>query len=107
MSLNGIRVVEFCHMIMGPTCGMILGDLGADVIKVEPLNGDATRRLKDDGAGFFPSYNRNKRSITLDLKSSDGLQAAKRLAIGADVIIENFRPGTLERLGLGLSLIHI
>ena len=101
MSLSGIRVVEFCHMIMGPTCGMILGDLGADVIKVEPLNGDATRRLKDDGAGFFPTYNRNKRSITLDLKSSDGLQAAKRLAIGADVIIENFRPGTLERLGLG------
>ena len=101
MSLNGIRVVEFCHMIMGPTCGMILGDLGADVIKVEPLNGDATRRLKDDGAGFFPTYNRNKRSITLDLKSSDGLQAAKRLAVGADVIIENFRPGTLERLGLG------
>ena len=101
MSLNGIRVVEFCHMIMGPTCSMILGDLGADVIKVEPLNGDATRRLKDDGAGFFPTYNRNKRSITLDLKSSDGLQAAKRLAIGADVIIENFRPGTLERLGLG------
>ena len=86
---------------MGPTCSMILGDLGADVIKVEPLNGDATRRLKDDGAGFFPTYNRNKRSITLDLKSSDGLQAAKRLAIGADVIIENFRPGTLERLGLG------
>ena len=86
---------------MGPTCGMILGDLGADVIKVEPLNGDATRRLKDDGAGFFPTYNRNKRSITLDLKSSDGLQAAKRLAVGADVIIENFRPGTLERLGLG------
>ena len=101
MSLNGIRVVEFCHMIMGPTCSMILGDLGADVIKVEPLNGDATRRLKDDGAGFFPTYNRNKRSITLDLKSSDGLQAAKRLAIGADIIIENFRPGTLERLGLG------
>lgn len=81
MSLNGIRVVEFCHMIMGPTCSMILGDLGADVIKVEPLNGDATRRLKDDGAGFFPTYNRNKRSITLDLKSSGGLQAAKRLAI--------------------------
>ena len=101
MSLNGIRVVEFCHMVMGPTCGMILGDLGADVIKVEPLNGDATRRLKDDGAGFFPTHNRNKRSITLDLKSSDGLQAAKRLAIGADIIIENFRPGTLERLGLG------
>ena len=103
MSLNGIRVVEFCHMIMGPTCGMILGDLGADVIKVEPLNGDATRRLKDDGAGFFPTYNRNKRSITLDLKSYDGLQVAKRLAIGADVIIENFRPGTLERLGLGYT----
>ena len=80
MSLNGIRVIEFCHMIMGPSCGMILGDLGADVIKVEPLTGDATRKLKHDGAGFFPSYNRNKRSIALDLKSSEGLQVAKRLA---------------------------
>ena len=101
MSLNGIRVIEFCHMIMGPSCGMILGDLGADVIKVEPLTGDATRKLKHDGSGFFPSYNRNKRSIALDLKSSEGLQVAKRLAIGADVVIENFRPGTLEKFGLG------
>ena len=101
MSLNGIRVIEFCHMIMGPSCGMILGDLGADVIKVEPLTGDVTRKLKHDGSGFFPSYNRNKRSIALDLKSSEGLQVAKRLAIGADVVIENFRPGTLEKFGLG------
>ena len=99
--LDGIRVVEFCHMVMGPTCGMILGDLGADVIKVEPLNGDATRHLLHDGAGFFASYNRNKRSIALDLKSPEGLDAAKHLVLGADVVIENFRPGALEGLGLG------
>ncbi|MAH83960.1 MAG: formyl-CoA transferase [Rhodospirillaceae bacterium TMED8] len=99
--LKGIRVVEFCHMVMGPTCGMILGDLGADVIKVEPLHGDTTRRLVNQGAGFFASYNRNKRSIALDLKSSEGLNAAKRLALGADVVIENLRPGALNTLGLG------
>ena len=101
MPLNGIRVIEFCHMVMGPTCGMILGDLGADVIKVEPLSGDATRQLEHDGAGFFASYNRNKRSIALDLKSPKGLEVAKKLAISADVVIENFRPGALEKLGLG------
>ncbi len=99
--LNGIRVVEFCHMVMGPTCGMILGDLGADVIKVEPLNGDTTRRLVNQGAGFFATYNRNKRSIAIDLKSPKGFDAAKCLALGADVVIENLRPGALKGLGLG------
>jgi len=103
MPLSGIRVIEFCHMVMGPTCGMILGDLGADVIKVEPLSGDTTRRLEHNGAGFFASYNRNKRSIALDLKSPRGIEAAKKLATGADVVIENFRPGALEKLGLGYT----
>ena len=69
LPLTGIRVVEFCHMVMGPTCGMILGDLGAEVIKIEPLKGDTTRRLKRQGAGFFATYNRNKKSISLDLAS--------------------------------------
>jgi crotonobetainyl-CoA:carnitine CoA-transferase CaiB-like acyl-CoA transferase len=100
--LRGIRVVEFSHMIMGPTCGMILADLGADVIKIEPTpKGDNTRRLNGSGAGFFPTYNRNKRSIMLDLKASGGMEIAKRLIADADVLIENFRPGALDKLGLG------
>ena len=74
LPLYGIRVIEFCHMVMGPTCGMILADLGADVIKVEPIAGDTTRRLVHQGAGFFASYNRNKRSLALDLKSRNGLR---------------------------------
>ncbi|MEK9723340.1 MAG: CaiB/BaiF CoA-transferase family protein [Rhodospirillaceae bacterium] len=99
--LDGIRVIEFCHMVMGPTAGMILADLGADVIKVEPLGGDTTRRLVHQGAGFFASYNRNKRSIALDLKTPGGLDAAKRLTADADVVVENLRPGALDGLGLG------
>ena len=101
LPLSGIRVVEFCHMVMGPTCGMILADLGADVIKVEPPGGDTTRKLVHQGAGFFASYNRNKRSIELDIKSPEGLAAAKRLALAADVVIENLRPGALDAAGLG------
>lgn len=103
LPLDGIRVIEFCHMVMGPTCGMILADLGADVIKVEPLHGDTTRRLQHQGAGFFASYNRNKRSIALDLKAPQGFDAAKRLALAADVVIENLRPGALNGLGLGYA----
>ena len=99
--LAGIKVVEFTHMVMGPSAGVILADLGADVIKVEPVGGDHTRDLLGSGAGYFPMFNRNKRSICLDLKSPAGIRAAKRLAEGADVVIENFRPGTLVRLGLG------
>jgi crotonobetainyl-CoA:carnitine CoA-transferase CaiB-like acyl-CoA transferase len=101
LPLDGIRVVEFCHMVMGPTCGMILADLGADVIKVEPPGGDTTRKLVHQGAGFFASYNRNKRSVELDIKSPEGVAAAKRLALGADVVIENLRPGALDAAGLG------
>ncbi len=99
--LEGIRVVEFTHMVMGPAAGQILADLGADVVKVEPIGGDATRRLLGSGAGYFPMYNRGKRSICLDLKHPSGLEVAKRLATTADILIENYRPGAIDRLGLG------
>ena len=99
--LSGIRVIEFTHMVMGPSVGLILADLGADVIKVEPKGGDQTRHLLGSGAGYFPMFNRNKRSICLDLKSEVGKAAAIALVEGADILIENFRPGTLVRLGLG------
>ena len=98
--LKGIKVIEFTHMVMGPTAGLILGDLGADVIKVEPLNGDNTRRLQGSGAGYFPMYNRNKRSIALDLKHLEGRKVALDLIHSADIVLENFRPGTMANLGL-------
>ena len=96
----GVRVVEFTHMVMGPTCGMLLGDLGAEVIKVEPIDGDNTRRLLGSGAGFFPTFNRNKKSIALDLKQPAGVEAALRLIATADIVSENFKPGTMQKLGL-------
>ena len=96
----GIRVVEFTHMVMGPTCGMVLADLGAEVIKVEPPAGDNTRRLLGSGSGFFPMFNRNKKSITLDLQSPQGRKAALRLIATADIVSENFKPGTMQKLGL-------
>ena len=96
----GLRVVEFTHMVMGPTCGLVLGDLGAEVIKVEPPGGDNTRRLLGSGAGFFPLFNRNKKSIELDLQTAEGREAALRLIATADVVSENFRPGTMKKLGL-------
>ncbi|WP_184856516.1 CaiB/BaiF CoA-transferase family protein [Acidovorax soli] len=96
----GIRVVEFTHMVMGPTCGMVLADLGAEVIKVEPIEGDSTRHLLGSGAGFFPTFNRNKKSIALDLKKPEGIQAALRLIATADIVSENFKPGTMAKLGL-------
>lgn len=99
--LAGIRVVEFTHMVMGPTVGHVLAGLGADVIRVEPIGGDQTRRLRGSGSGYFPMYNRGKQSICLDLKSDGGLQVARDLLKDADVLIENFRPGALDRLGLG------
>jgi crotonobetainyl-CoA:carnitine CoA-transferase CaiB-like acyl-CoA transferase len=98
--LAGLRVVEFTHMVMGPTCGMVLADLGAEVIKVEPVDGEGTRRLLGAGAGFFPMFNRNKKSIGIDLKQADGAEAARRLALSADVVAENFKPGTLNKFGL-------
>jgi crotonobetainyl-CoA:carnitine CoA-transferase CaiB-like acyl-CoA transferase len=101
LPLEGIRVVEMTHMVMGPTCGLVLADLGADVIKVEPLEGDNTRRLVGAGAGFFPISNRNKRSIAIDLKDARGREAILKLVATADVFSENFRPGALDRLGFG------
>ena len=98
--LRGIKVIEFTHMVMGPTAGVILGDLGADVIKVEPLKGDNTRRLTGSGAGYFPMYNRNKRSIALDLKNEKGREIALQRIQSADIVLENFRPGTMAKLGL-------
>ncbi|VCU69392.1 Formyl-coenzyme A transferase [Pigmentiphaga humi] len=100
LPLAGVKVVEFTHMVMGPTCGLILGDLGADVIKVEPLKGDNTRNLKGSGAGFFPAFNRNKQSIALDLHHPDGMAIALRLVESADIVSENFKASTMQRLGL-------
>ncbi len=99
--LAGIKVIEFTHMVMGPTVGHILAGLGAEVIRVEPIGGDQTRRLLGSGAGYFPMYNRGKQSICLNLKSASGLNIAQELCAGADVVVENFRPGALDRLGLG------
>jgi len=100
--LAGIRVVEFSHMVMGPTCGLILADLGADVVKVEPApGGDKTRHLPGSGAGYFGTYNRNKRSISVNLKSTEGREFATQLIRASDVLIENFGAGVLDRLGLG------
>jgi crotonobetainyl-CoA:carnitine CoA-transferase CaiB-like acyl-CoA transferase len=104
LPLAGLRVVEFSHMVMGPSAGLVLADLGADVIKVEPMGaGDNTRRLAGSGAGFFTAFNRNKRSIQLDLKSAEGIGLARRLIASADVMTENFRPGALEAMGLGYA----
>lgn len=100
LPLAGIRVVELSHMVMGPTCGMILGDLGAEVIKVEPPKGDNTRRLLGAGAGFFRTFNRNKKSVALDLANDSGLEALMKLIDTADVFVENFKPGRMKELGL-------
>ncbi|TCK84140.1 CaiB/BaiF CoA-transferase family protein [Paraburkholderia sp. BL9I2N2] len=100
LPLAGIRVVELSHMVMGPTCGMVLGDLGAEVIKVEPPKGDNTRRLLGAGAGFFRTFNRNKKSVALDLGSASGLEALLKLIETADVFVENFKPGRMKELGL-------
>jgi crotonobetainyl-CoA:carnitine CoA-transferase CaiB-like acyl-CoA transferase len=100
LPLTGIRVLEFTHMVMGPTCGMILADLGAEVIKVEPPGGDKTRKLPGLGIGFFRSFNRNKKSVVLDITSEAGRQTAAELAGSCDVVLENFRPGLMNELGL-------
>jgi len=99
--LSEIKVVEFTHMVMGPAAGLVLADLGADVIKVEPVSGDKTRSLRGSGAGYFAMYNRNKRSLAIDLKSDQGKALALELIDDADVFIENFRPGALDKLGFG------
>ncbi len=98
--LAGVRVVEFTHMVMGPTCGMVLADMGAEVVKVEPIDGDRTRRLLGAGSGFFPMFNRNKKSVAIDLHSAQGAEVARRLAASADIVAENFKPGTMGKYGL-------
>jgi crotonobetainyl-CoA:carnitine CoA-transferase CaiB-like acyl-CoA transferase len=100
LPLVGLRVVEFTHMVMGPTCGMVLADMGAEVIKVEPMEGDRTRHLLGAGAGFFPMFNRNKKSIAIDLHKPEGAAVARKLALGADVVLENFKPNTMAKYGL-------
>ena len=100
LPLAGLRVVEFTHMVMGPSCGMILADLGAEVVKIEPLAGDNTRRLLGSGAGFYPLFNRNKKSLVLDLQSPEGKEAVLKLVATADVVSENFKPETMKKLGL-------
>ena len=105
LPLAGVRVVEFTHMVMGPAAGLMLADLGADIIRVEPAKGDNTRRLAGSGAGYFPMYNRNKRSLCVDLKSDAGKELVLKLCDKADVVIENFRPGTMDRLGFGYEAI--
>ena len=100
LPLAGITVLEFTHMVMGPVVGAILADLGADVVKVEPPGGDATRSLQGSGAGYFPMFNRSKKSLCMNLKDSRGLALARHLALRSDVLIENFRPGALDALGL-------
>jgi len=106
LPLAGIRVVEFCHVVMGPTCGLVLADLGAEVIKVEPPEGDHTRKLVASGAGFFPTYNRNKKSIAVDLKAPEGREAVLRLVASADVVTENFRLGAMDKLGFGYKALR-
>lgn len=105
--LAGLVVLEFAHTIMGPSCGLVLADLGADVIHVEPApEGDRTRKLRGFAAGFFSYFNRNKRSICIDLKSPEGLGVARDLIGKADVLLENFGPGAMDRLGLGFKDVH-
>ncbi|WP_321815230.1 MULTISPECIES: CaiB/BaiF CoA-transferase family protein [unclassified Paraburkholderia] len=100
LPLDGVRVVEFTHMVMGPTCGMILADLGAEVIKIEPPGGDKTRDLPGLGIGFFRSFNRNKKSVVLDINTEEGRAAAVELIGQCDVMLENFRPGLMQKFGL-------
>src|SRR5215470_14270113 len=100
LPLTGVRVVELSHMVMGPTCGMILADLGAEVIKVEPPNGDNPRRLIGSGAGFFRMFNRNKKSLAVDMTRPEGLEIVHRLIATADILIENFKPDTLTKYRL-------
>lgn len=102
LPLQGIRVLELAHTVMGPTTGLIMADLGAEVIKIEKMpDGDDTRRLKGFGAGFFPYFNRNKKSLCLNLKDEKAKKVLRRLIKTADVLVENFGPGTIDRLGFG------
>ena len=107
LPLAGIRVLELGHNIMGPACGLILADLGAEVYKVErPGKGDDTRWLQGFGAGFFTCFNRNKKSLAIDLKAEQGRALFLQIVEQVDVLIENFAPGTVDRLGIGYEVVH-
>ena len=107
LPLNGLKVLDFGHTVMGPSCTMILADLGADVVKIEPVpNGEPTRYLKGFGTGYFGYFNRNKRSLAIDLKTERGREIVYRLVDKADILVENFAPGTMERLGLAETLLR-
>ncbi|MEI6161816.1 MAG: CoA transferase, partial [Roseococcus sp.] len=106
LPLDGVRVVEFSHMVMGPSCGLILADLGAEVIKIEPPGGDRTRFLKSSGTGFFAALGRNKKSVTLDTADPAHIETLLRLLDTADVVLENFRPGALAEKGLGFDVLR-
>jgi crotonobetainyl-CoA:carnitine CoA-transferase CaiB-like acyl-CoA transferase len=93
LPLRGLKVLDFGHTVMGPSCGLILADMGADVVRLEPVTGDPTRRLRGFGTGYFAFFNRNKRSVCVDLKSPEGRTVGHRLIAGADILIENFAPG--------------
>jgi crotonobetainyl-CoA:carnitine CoA-transferase CaiB-like acyl-CoA transferase len=107
LPLRGIKVLELSHMIMGPVTGMVLADLGAEVIKVEPLEGDRTRHLKGSGIGYFPVFNRNKQSLAIDLKSIDGRALVRQLALQADMLLENFRDDSLAQYGLDYASLSL
>jgi crotonobetainyl-CoA:carnitine CoA-transferase CaiB-like acyl-CoA transferase len=106
-ALSGLRVIEFTHMVMGPAVGHILASLGAEVIRVEPIGGDQTRTLLGSGAGYHPMYNRHKSSLCLDLKSDQGIAIARTLCDTADILVENYRPGALDRLGLSYEALSV
>jgi crotonobetainyl-CoA:carnitine CoA-transferase CaiB-like acyl-CoA transferase len=106
LPLEGVRVIEFSHVVMGPACGVVLADLGAEVVKVEPLNGDKTRTLGAASVGLFTTYSRNKRSVAVDVSTLDGLDFVRRLIATSDVLIENFRPGALDGIGLDYESVH-
>lgn len=103
LPLQGLIVLEFTHAVMGPTTGLLLADMGAEVIHVEPPEGDATRRLKGFGAGYFSFYNRNKKSLAIDLKTDSGKDILYKLVEKADIVVENFGPGTMDKLGFGFD----
>src|SRR3954469_20711791 len=101
LPLSGLRILELGHTVMGPSCSMVLADLGADVIKVEPPEGDRTRANVGFGSALFPVFNRNKRSLCIDLKSEAGKAVFHQVVATADALLENFAPGAMDRLGLG------
>ena len=107
LPLKGLKVLEFTHAVMGPTTGLLLADMGAEVLHIEPLEGDATRRLRGFGTGYFPFYSRNKKSLAIDLKAEEGRAIIYELTKTADIVVENFGPNTMERFGLGYEKLNL